>query len=464
MIGIRADGSLLADEPPPAGKIRIAQRAGEDFASIQAAIDAAADGATLLIGPGRYDERLKITRPVKLLGAGPDQTVIGPSADARDRIEETFEERIKALVEQFKGKPIDGQKVHAAWAELAVAVVKIDGVQGVELRSLRIVSPGTPRTGGGLSDGFHGIDLSGAGLQMTNCAAVGCLGSGIHATGKSNLEIDDCLIAGCWSPGIQTKNFAGRLKIANSDIRNCYHYNVWVGTSDDVFTIEGCRVSGSAWSGIRFGGRPTIARNAIFENARAGIYADGDAAIKQNLIYKNGVGGVIFWSQNKSVLEGNLLMENGGADVFANGVCEPTIRRNVFVGGKVALLFGPVQSAGVSLQPSGKYQVEQNLFWKTDRPLVRRYPESGQNDAHDDAIPLAAGAGNQSKDPQVSIDSEGQVALAADSPARQLDFAGITAATMKSRWPLTLEERGIIPDDGSRDWSKWKMKPALAKQ
>ena len=48
---ISASHCLRADHPP-AGKIRIADRPGDDFASIQAAIDAAAAGATVLVGQG----------------------------------------------------------------------------------------------------------------------------------------------------------------------------------------------------------------------------------------------------------------------------------------------------------------------------------------------------------------------------------------------------------------------------
>jgi hypothetical protein len=68
--------------------------------------------------------------------------------------------------------------------------------------------------------------------------------------------------------------------------------------------------------------------------------------------------------------------------------------------------------------------------------------------------------GNRTEDPRITIGSDGQVFLAEDAPAGQIDFAGIAAATMKSRWPLTNEERAMIPDDGSRDSSRWKLQPA----
>lgn len=63
-----------------------------DFSVIQAAVDAAASGDTIMIGPGRYNEgaivvtpgwtefvRVLIRQPeLTLIGAGHEQTIIGP--------------------------------------------------------------------------------------------------------------------------------------------------------------------------------------------------------------------------------------------------------------------------------------------------------------------------------------------------------------------------------------------------
>lgn len=461
-----ANSQLLADVPP-AGKIRITDRQGREFNSLQSAIDAAPEGAVVFLGPGRCDERVKITKPIKLLGAGPDKTVIGPTAADRDQQEETLYARAKAFEARLRSTeaPVEPQNELAELKELSEAInnpiIGIDGVQGVELRSLRITSPGTPRARSGLSNS-NAVAVKQGGLRMADCAVVGCYGSGVHAEGGSNLEIDDCLIAACWSSGVSATNRSpGRLQITNSDIRNCYHNNIWTGPNSNPCAIEGCRISGSAWFGIRYGDRrPNIVGNAIFENARSGIYAEGEAGvIKQNLFYKNAVGGASCSYENKCQFEGNLFLDNDGAGIYANGACEPAISRNIFVGSKQGVAYGPIETEKVNLQPLGKFHVTENLFWKIDQPVVRRYPTTKAGQPGDQPIELPPDAGNRVADPQVAIGPQQQVVLEASSPARQFDFTGITAVSLKSRWPLTDEERAMIPDDPTREWSKWKKKP-----
>jgi hypothetical protein len=60
----------------------------------------------------------------------------------------------------------------------------------------------------------------------------------------------------------------------DSDVRNCYHRCVTLVTEEA--TVERCRISGSAWHGIRYDNcSPKILNNHIFGNARSGIYASG---------------------------------------------------------------------------------------------------------------------------------------------------------------------------------------------
>ncbi len=344
----------------------------------------------MLIGPGRYDEQLKISKPIKLVGAGPSKTVLGPTAKDREQMIETFETQGQALEEgSLKLEPAEGAKLLADWQESLAAIVTIDGVPDVEIHSLGITSPGTPRKLGGLPDGFDGIRLQGAGLRLKDCAIVGCLGNGVKVQGESNFEIDDCLIAGCWSTGVTSKYMGGRVRIVNSDIRNCYHYNLQAGTSSEEFVIEGCHISGSAWSGIIAGGRPTVARNAIFENARGGIYSAGNGVIKQNLIYKNGHGVGCRGGEN-TLIENNLFWQDEGVGCYVSGACDPTIRRNMFVGGKQACSYGPLQvskspSGKIDQQPTGKYDLTENLFWRISQPLVLRHATEQSNQWRDRA-------------------------------------------------------------------------------
>lgn len=79
--------------PASGATLHVARDGSGEYAVIQSAVDAAASGDTILIGPGRYDEgsmvatpgwtefvRVLIRQPeLTLIGAGSDQTIIGPT-------------------------------------------------------------------------------------------------------------------------------------------------------------------------------------------------------------------------------------------------------------------------------------------------------------------------------------------------------------------------------------------------
>jgi len=85
---------LIVSQPAFAGIVRVEKDGSGDFSTIQDAVDAAASGDTVLIGPGRFDEGQMVTTPgwtdyvrvlveleeLTLIGSGGQSTIIGPEA------------------------------------------------------------------------------------------------------------------------------------------------------------------------------------------------------------------------------------------------------------------------------------------------------------------------------------------------------------------------------------------------
>jgi hypothetical protein len=63
---------------------------GCDYASIQAAIDAAANDDTISIGPGTYLENITVGKDLTILGAGADSTIVDGSQDSNPPLVITF--------------------------------------------------------------------------------------------------------------------------------------------------------------------------------------------------------------------------------------------------------------------------------------------------------------------------------------------------------------------------------------
>ena len=96
-----------------AGAANIAVAPGEP---LQAAIDKAADGATITLGAGVYPESITIAKPLTLVGAGWDKTIIGPEGVSAltPQVQQAFLDRTEATN--------DPEELKRIWAEMATLV------------------------------------------------------------------------------------------------------------------------------------------------------------------------------------------------------------------------------------------------------------------------------------------------------------------------------------------------------
>jgi hypothetical protein len=460
-----------AEAAPDANTIATIAGSDQEFLSLQAAIDAAPAGSTIELSDGRFDERVTITKSLVLVGAGTDATILGPPEEAQldtsNRLEKIVNriDSITRNLEQSQPRreptPDETKEVRDGYVEvkqiekrLFTPIVSIQSKANVELRSLRVTMPLTPREGGGLPSAAA-MQVKDASLTLRNVAILGCMGEGIDVTADSKLEVDDCLVAACWGTGVSASHpNTAEVHIKNSDIRNNYHYNIGLGVESCV--IEDCRISGTAWSGISCSGKEVrVERNALSHSSRA-IYSVGQhGVVRNNLIYRNEAGASC-WYEDNPIFEGNIFLENKMGGIYVAGPAEPFISKNLFVASPVGINYRPIDTVQRKYPYAKEYRVEGNGFWKIDSPL------SVTRSVADDALPekIELPVGNRIVDPQIEIlGSDETLKIGNAELAQQLGIESMNGMNLQSRWPITPEEEAMIPENGSLDSKDWKMRP-----
>jgi nitrous oxidase accessory protein NosD len=375
---------------------------------LQKAIDAAPAGATLALAEGAFHERVVITKPLTLRGAGWDKTVLVPTA----------------------AEPTDREPT-----------VTIRAAAGVTLRGLRIGGP-APKSVEGLNDAAL-VRCEGSSVVVEDCAVLGPFMCGVVVAAGSDAQVRRTLVAGLWNIGVSCSGSSpagkpSRLSLVESDVRNCYHRCVTLGVEGCV--VDKCRISGSAWHGIRYGGSQTITSCWIFGNARSGIYADGpsQAVVRGNVFWRNEMNGVSCWSMNTDQIERNTFVGNLREAIVVLADSKPSIVENVFVEHPLAISCSRART-GDLVSELGKTLLAGNVFWKN-----RRLIDSGGADQ-----PLLEG---------------GRVAEVRFRDAARFDFTlageakvGAPAPIpLRSPWPVQPEELQIVPDGDLRGFQGWK--------
>jgi len=433
-------------------------------ASIQAALDAAPSGSTIHIAPGRYAETLVITKPVTLMGAGWEKTIIGPTqpwteppadalrdAERRTREAKTDEER-RQLIEEFMARHLK-------------PVVRIQGAKGVQMRGLKFTLPGIAPEGRLSSASV--ILAREAELAMQDCAIVGSPGNGLVLGVGANTSLSNCLFAAVWNTGIvvERTRTPSRVTVMDSDIRNCHYAGIMIGRGAADVRIERCRVSGAAWHGIRYDdASPTIADSLIFANARCGVYASGKTAarVSGNVLWKNEMNGMSCSFENRDHITNNTFAANRREGLSVLGASVPDIARNIFWQNPQGIQQGSIGSEPATAKAVTTLQLRENLFWANETNLIS---SAGRKEGDTNTpVKLSLGnfPGNREADPGFRNAESGDFTALSAGVAAKAGAGAMQALPTASPWPLQPEEQAIIPDGETRDSQQWK-RPSLQK-
>jgi nitrous oxidase accessory protein NosD len=426
----------------PRAEVRAANVVVAAGQSVQKAIDDAPEGSEITLPPGTFPESLTITKSLTLQGAGWEKTTVGP-----DRVmpftQKQKDEFFAAL--EAAGDLQERAKIAVALATrqgsstLIVKDAKRAVLRGITFRGPSTAGPGDSITTESL------VTFDKAAGSLVECAVVGPYMNGIAIGAGSEVTIERSLVAAVWGTGVAAAS-GTTLRMTDSDVRNCYHRCVTIAT--DEATIERCRISGSAWHGIRYDNcSPRILSNHIFANARSGIYASGrtSAVVRGNVFWRNEMDAMSCWFDNADTVEGNTIVGNLREGIAVIGGARTNLVRNVFLDNPVGVACSKAATGGRRPEetPSGDPTVAVNVFFKN--------PKAWQDGLVLKPLP----AGNLSVDPRVG-DAASDFRMAPDSPARQANAGALNPIAFASPFAIQPGEAAMIPDSETRASSKWK--------
>ncbi len=260
------------------------------FTSIQAAIDAAEPGTTIVVAPGIYRERLTIEKDLRIIGAAPGHTVIDGGGEGTVI-------RIVAGNVAFSGITVTGSgegRRDAGILAIGESTVEISGSSIIDNRNIGITLLETVQAtiiGSIIERNRHGLFLTDAVEAKLYASLVrNNQEDGIELGGGADLLVFASTIEGNTHTGIKLTD-TSQIRIATSTIsKNEIGLNLWDSTSADILAST---IEQSTW-GILVSDRAevTIVGSTIQDNQVFGVNFSDDTrgTIVDSTIRKNGWG------------------------------------------------------------------------------------------------------------------------------------------------------------------------------
>jgi len=254
------------------------------FDSIQEAIDAAAEGATITVSAGTYDESLEIRKALTISGEDAEQTIVTGAGDGTI-----------VVIDQVIGSlQLSGLSLVAPSDEPGtIRGARITDASDVLFHDLRVGFDDRGASGECVH-GLVGVEVSGSTVVMseTDVYCVGFTsetgGTGVLSQTGSDLTVLDSTIGAVGSFGI--RSLASSLAVVDTEVTSInrppsaeqYESDgtaIFIEQSNEEVTLDRVVVSGGSFVGVWMEGPSLTVTNSDISNFAYGVYLPGDSAI-----------------------------------------------------------------------------------------------------------------------------------------------------------------------------------------
>ncbi len=293
-------------------------RVPEDHKTIQAAIDAAQPGDTILVARGKYLERIRLKPRITLRSLGEDEK----SGDPHKRAEATIidgggKEGKQPGVVMAEGSTLDGFTITNVGAYDEATWKKHFDSQGEELGD----EEGSVQAEGTIP----AISIQGMSCTVTNCLVSHNGDVGIGILGQENTRTAPIIFG-----NIVLRNMGGGIGVAEGAepiIRgNTCKENLRAGIgcrkANPIITDNVCFQNIRAGIGCREGSKPVMRGNKCYQNRRAGIgiRMEGTApVVEDNDCYENEMAGIGCRDGAEPIIRNNRCSKNKMAGIGCDG-------------------------------------------------------------------------------------------------------------------------------------------------
>ncbi len=237
--------------------IRVEAGGGANFTSVADAVQAAAAGSVIQIGPGTFDGRIVISQGVQLVGSGPTTVLTAPGA-VQSFPDDSGDDNLAVIEIRGIGNivirdlavrgPVDGIVVRdASDVSLINVVASGNGDEGVDIRNSQRVSV----SGEFSNNGDNGVQA------REGSSAVGVTGSTIAGNAHRGVRFRDsiqCSLSGSTvennvDDGVQVRDSSGA-SVTGNTIRDNTGYGIRITNAADT-VVQGNTLQGNREGDVR---------------------------------------------------------------------------------------------------------------------------------------------------------------------------------------------------------------------